>query len=134
MKAGIFDGSQIRELIRDAEFENSMNEVELEAWTAFVMLVNNFLSKNKARNYAELGTNMLTAFSNLGYNMSIKMHYLFSQMGCFPENRGSMSDEQEERVHQDMKKMETMYQGRIHDGRKCNTNVTKSYFLKIDLA
>ena len=30
LKAGNFDGPQIREIIRDAEFENTMNEVELE--------------------------------------------------------------------------------------------------------
>ena len=36
LKAGIFDGPQIRQLFRDPEFENSMNEVELEAWKAFI--------------------------------------------------------------------------------------------------
>ena len=30
LKAGIFNGPQIRQLIRDPKFENSMNEVELE--------------------------------------------------------------------------------------------------------
>ena len=30
-------------------------------------------------------------------------------MGWFPENLGSMSDEQGERFHQDMKEIETMY-------------------------
>ena len=35
LKAGIFDGPQIHQLIRDTEFENSMNKVELEAWTSF---------------------------------------------------------------------------------------------------
>ena len=35
---------------------------------------------------------MLTTFRNL--NMNIKMHYLFSHMGRFPENLGSMSSEQ----------------------------------------
>lgn len=112
LKAGIFDGSQIRQLIRDPEFKNSMNEVELEAWKTFVLVVKNFLGNNKARNYAELVNNMLTAFRNLGCNMSIKMHYLFSHMNRFPENLGSMSDEQGERFHQDMKEMETRYQGR----------------------
>ena len=77
LKGGIFDGPQVRQLIRDPEFENSMNEVELEAWKAFVLVVKNFLGNNKASNYAELVTNMLTAFRNLGCNMSIKMHYLF---------------------------------------------------------
>ena len=77
LKAGRFDGPQIRELIRDAEFENSMNEVELEAWKAFVLVVKNFLGNNKARNYAELVANLLTDFRNLGCNMSSKIHYLF---------------------------------------------------------
>ena len=112
LKAGIFDGPQIRQLIRDSEFENSMNEVELEALKAFVLLVKNFLGNNKARNYAELVNNMLTAFKNLGCNMSVKMHYLFSHMDRFPENLGSMSDKQGERFHQDLKEMETRYLGR----------------------
>ena len=93
LKAGIFVGPQIRQLIRDPEFENSMNEVEPEAWKAFVLVMKNFLGNNKARNYAEL-VNMLTAFRNLGYNTSVKMHYLFSHMDRFFENLGSMSDKQ----------------------------------------
>ena len=74
LKAGNCDG----QLIRDPEFENSMNEVELEEWKAFVLVVKNFLGNNKARNYAEFVNNMLTAFRNLGCNMGVKMHYLFS--------------------------------------------------------
>ena len=50
LKGGIFDGPQTRQLIRDPEFENSLNEVELEAWKAFVLIVKNFLGNNKARN------------------------------------------------------------------------------------
>ena len=99
LKTGIFDGPQIRQHIRDPEFENSMNEVELEAWKAFVLVVKNFLGNNKARNSAELLNNMLTAFKNLACNMSVKMHYLFSHMDRFPENLGSISDEQGERFH-----------------------------------
>ena len=112
LKAGIFDSPQIRQLIRDPEFENSMNEVELEAWKAFVLVVKNFCGNNKARNYAELVNNMLTAFIKLGCNISVKIHYLFSDTDRFPENLGSMSDEQGKRFHQDLKEMETGYQGR----------------------
>jgi len=43
--------------------------------------------------------------------MSIKMHYLFSHIDWFLENLGSMRDEQGERFHQDIKEMETRYQG-----------------------
>ena len=89
-----------------------MTKFELQAWKAFVLVVKNFLSNNKASNHEELIANMLYAFKNLESNMSIKMHYLFSHMDRFPENLGAMSDEQGERFHQDLKEMETRYQGR----------------------
>ena len=92
LKAGIFDGHQTWQLIRDPEFENSMKEVELGAWKAFVLVVMKFLGNNKARNYTELVNSLQTAFRNLGCNLSVKMHYLFSHMNRFPENLGSMSD------------------------------------------
>ena len=46
LKAGIFDSPQIWQLIRDPEFENSMNKVKLEAWKVFVLVVKNFLGNN----------------------------------------------------------------------------------------
>ena len=49
-------------------------------WKVFVLVVKNFLDNNKAINYTELVNNMLTAFRNLGCNMSVKMHYLFSHI------------------------------------------------------
>ena len=94
LKTCIFDGLQIRQLIRDPEFENSMNEVELEAWKAFVLVVKKFIGNNKARNYAELVNNMLTAFRNLDCNVSSKTHDPFLHMDRFPGNLGSRSDEQ----------------------------------------
>ena len=39
-------------------------------------------------------------------------NYLFSHIDRFPENLGTMSDEQRERFHQDIKEMEIRYQGR----------------------
>lgn len=97
----------------DPEFEKSMNKLELEAWKAFVLVVKNFLGNTKASNYEEVINNMLTAFKNLGCNMNVKMHYLFLRMDRFPENLGSMSDEQGERFHQGLRdiEMETTYQG-----------------------
>ena len=105
-------GSQVHQLIIDPEFEKSMTKLESEAWKVFVLVVKNFLGNNKASNYEKLITNVLYAFKNFGCNMSIKMHYLFSYIVRFPENLGAMSDEQGERFHQDIKEMETKYQGR----------------------
>ncbi|GBP17968.1 hypothetical protein EVAR_16910_1 [Eumeta japonica] len=36
MKEGIFVGPQIRELMKDSNFESTLNEAEQRAWTAFV--------------------------------------------------------------------------------------------------
>ena len=44
--------------------------------------------------------------------MSIKVHYFKSHLDSFSENLGSVSDEQGERFHQDIKVMECYYQGR----------------------
>nr|CAI5835337.1 unnamed protein product [Callosobruchus analis] len=112
LKAGIFDGPQIRQLIKDPAFKNSMNEVEGEACTSFVAVVEKFLGKHKSENYVEIVNKMLNSFKALGCNMSIKLHYLDSHLDRFPENLGDMSEEQGERFHQDIKIMEDRYQGR----------------------
>ena len=69
LKGGIFDGPQVRKLIRDPEFEKSTTKLEYEAWKAFVLVVKNFLGNSKASNFEELITNMLYALKNLGCNM-----------------------------------------------------------------
>ena len=43
--------------------------------------------------------------------MTIKMHFLFSNLDFFPENLGAESDEQGERFHQEMSEIERRYQG-----------------------
>ena len=48
--------------------------------------------------------------------MSIKVHFLHNHLDRFPANCGDVSDEQVERFHQDIKEMETRYQGRSNDG------------------
>ena len=111
-RAGIFDGPQIRQLIKDPDFVNSMNEAEKRAWSSFVLVVKRFLGNYKAGNYVELVNQMLEHFRELGCTMSIKVHYLHSHLDRFPENLGDKSEEQGERFHQDLKIMEERYQGR----------------------
>ena len=101
MKAGIFNGPQIRQLIKDTTFVKSMNEKEFKAWMSFVVVVKKFLGNYKA----EIVNCMLDNFRDLGCNMSIKIHYLHSHLDKFPENLGDYSEEQGERFHQDIKTM-----------------------------
>lgn len=112
LKAGIFDGPQIRTLVNDKDFLNHMTEIEAEAWTSFVSVVKNFLGNHKAAHYSEIVNQMLMNFEKLGVNMSIKIHFLHSHLDRFPDNLGDYSEEQGERFHQDIKVMEQRYQGR----------------------
>jgi hypothetical protein len=112
IKAGIFDGPQIRKLINDPNFTGSMTTLESAAWSGFVRVVRGFLSGDRASNYQEIVADMLTAFKNQGARMSIKIHFLFNHLDNFPENLVDTSEEQGERFHQDLKVMEKRYQGR----------------------
>jgi len=44
--------------------------------------------------------------------MSLKIHFLESHLGFFPENVGEVSDEHGERFHQDILALEKRYQGK----------------------
>ncbi|EEZ99611.2 hypothetical protein TcasGA2_TC002128 [Tribolium castaneum] len=112
INAGIFDGPQIRLLMKDNNFVQSMNDIESSTWVSFVNVVKNFLGNYKSENYVELVKNMLENFKKLGCNMSIKVHYLHNHLDKFPDNLGSYSEEHGERFHQDLKNMEERYQGR----------------------
>ena len=107
IKAGVFDGPQIRTLVRDKEFVNKMNDKERAAWLSFVEVTRSFLGNKNPDNYHVLVTTMLLAYRDLGCKMSIKLHFL--------------SDEQGERFHQDLVTMEHRYQGRwgrnMYNGR-----------------
>lgn len=112
IKAGVFDGPQIRQLIEDEHFIKTMSEIEKNAWLAFKDIVKNFLGNTRARNYFDIVQNLLESYKMLRCNMSIKLHFLHSHLANFPENLGDFSDEQGERFHQDLKVMEERYQGR----------------------
>ncbi|KAI6650030.1 hypothetical protein LOD99_6245 [Oopsacas minuta] len=101
-KAGIFEGPQIRKLLWDNSFKDSMNEEEKRAWQA----LSNFLGDKKASNYKELVTELVDSYHAPDCNMSIKIHYLRNHLDRFPDTQGDMSEEQGERFHQDIKVME----------------------------
>ena len=110
--AGVFNGPQIRELIRDPDFIHSMNPKEAAVWKSFVRVVKDFLGNTRAQNYERLVHRMLDVSRAQGCRMSIKVYYLHSHLDWFPENLGHMSDEQGERFHLDMATIEERYRGR----------------------
>ncbi|CAM1324756.1 Uncharacterised protein r2_g3359 [Pycnogonum litorale] len=103
---------KIRTLLRHPHFVTTMNAAEARAWNAFSDVVQNFLGNRKADNYQEIVEELLLSLQALGCRMSIKVHYLHSHLGKFPENLGDVSEGQGERFHQDIEVMEERYQGR----------------------
>lgn len=93
IKEGMFDGPQIRALLRDTHFENLMTEEELMAWKSFREVVNKFLGNNKDPDYKNIIEKLLTNYKNLGCLMSLKVHYLHSHVDRFPDNLGDFSEE-----------------------------------------
>ena len=111
VRAGIFDGPQIRTLMRVPAFVLHMTVVESSAWCSYISVVKEFLGKTKADCYQDIVKQMLTNFQALESRMSIKFHYLFSHLGRFPDNLGEVSEKQGESFHQAIKNMEMRYQG-----------------------
>ena len=112
VKIGVFDGSQIRTLVRDQAFFQARNDKEKATWWSFVDVKKNFLGNKKAENYDNLVGNMLSAFYYLGCKMSIKVHFLFSDLDKFSDNLEVVIEEQGGRFHQDLMAVKERYQGR----------------------
>ncbi|UYV78687.1 hypothetical protein LAZ67_16002391, partial [Cordylochernes scorpioides] len=110
IKEGIFVGPQIRELLQDRNFQNSLNKVEAAAWNSFRNVFKNFLGSVKVENYRDIVNDLLLSYKALGCNMSLKIHFLHSHLDFFPDNLGAVSDEHGERVHQYISSMEKRYQ------------------------
>ena len=111
-KAKIFDGPQVRTLLKDKDFMARMTAVEARAWVAFTNVVQGCLGGKKEDSYKEIVDELLLSLQGLGCRMSIKLYYLHSHLDKFPDNLGDVSEEQGERFHQDIKVMEDRYQGR----------------------
>lgn len=108
---GVFDGSQIRELMNDDEFEMRMTTNERAAWSSFKEIQKKFLGNNKDPDYKNIADRLLENYRKMGCLMNLKIHFLHSHIDYFPENLGDFSEEQGERFHQDLKDFERRYQG-----------------------
>jgi len=90
---------------------------EQRAWHAFRELVTGFLGNRRADNYKDLVEELLSSYQKLGYNMTVKIHFLSSPLEFFPKKCGSVSDEHGESFHQDISTMEGKYKG--NGGHQC---------------
>ena len=82
-KAGIFDWSQIRRLLRNEQITTSVNKKEHAAWESFKTSIQGFLGNIK---------DMLGPFEKLSCHTTVKPHFLNSHVDRFPGNLGDLSD------------------------------------------
>ncbi|CAH1640346.1 unnamed protein product [Spodoptera littoralis] len=96
----------------DPNFEKKVIDKEHDAWLSLKAVIKGFLGNHRAENAKKLVDDMLEAYKKLGCRMSLKIHFLHSHFSFFPSNLGTASDEQGERFHQDVQKLEERFQGR----------------------
>lgn len=77
-------GPQARKLIKDQIFPTHITEVEKAAWHSFIA----------EKQLCGFCRNDAYKLSSSWISMSLKVHYIFSHLHCFPENLGNMSEEQ----------------------------------------
>jgi hypothetical protein len=59
VKESVFSDPQIRQLISESTFTNSMNDLELQAWGLFKEVIIRFLGKFKDLQYQQIVKNVL---------------------------------------------------------------------------
>ena len=76
----LYDGPQSSKLLGDKHFPLSMNEVEKDAWDAFVKMINRFLGNTKAYALVENVSKLIDNLHKLSINMSINVHFLLGHL------------------------------------------------------
>ena len=78
----------------------------------FLRLSTTFWGAKRVPKDKELVQNLVKHCKILGAILSIELHYLSSPLEHFPENLGDVIDEQGLIFHQDIREMQSSYQGR----------------------
>jgi hypothetical protein len=78
MKEGIFIGPQITRLFEDKDLSTKLCCTKRRAWKAFENICKNFLSTGKEENSSEILGELISSYSVMGCNMSLKLHFLHS--------------------------------------------------------
>ena len=102
VKAGLFIGPQMKQMLPSQELENKMSAKEKDA----------FLGNHKSKNHKNIVQNLVKSFHAFGCRISLKMHFLDSHLDFFKDNLGDVSEEHGKRFHQDIATVEKRYQAR----------------------
>lgn len=79
-------GLDIRKIMKNEIFETKIKENEKQVWEALELVVTSFLRNKNDPDYKHIMEDMLEKFHVLRYKMSLKVHFLHSQLDYIPEN------------------------------------------------
>lgn len=75
---------------------------------ASIKFVDNFLGNTRRPDSKDIVQNLFKHFKNLGYNKSTKLYFSYSHIDYYMHNLSTVSKEQHERFHHNIKEMEKM--------------------------
>ena len=108
IKEGVFNGSDVRKVLLDDNFQSLLPAPHSLAWNSFRELFNNFLGNNRSPNHDQIFGQMIDHCNKAGCKMSLKVYFL----DFFPDSCGQFSEQQCERFHQDISVTENRYKGK----------------------
>ena len=63
------------------------------AWVAFKLVATKVLGNDRADNYMKLVSSLVDAYTCMGYNLSLELHFLDSQLDFLSPNCGEVNSE-----------------------------------------
>jgi len=111
IKEGVLVGPQIRQSMQDVKFEDQLSEVEKSARTTLKNTTTYFLVNHKAENHRNTLAEVVQSDKAMGYNTSLKVHFLDSHLRYFPENLGAVNKHGQQ-FHQGISTMEKRCQAK----------------------
>ncbi|XP_014779612.1 uncharacterized protein LOC106875835 [Octopus bimaculoides] len=90
IKGGIFIDPQIRELLKDDDFESALHRKKKAACEPFKLVAKRFLGNRREGNYKELMEKLIKAYKDMDCNMSLKIHFLDSHLDIFRRAVGQL--------------------------------------------
>jgi hypothetical protein len=64
--------------MQDKQFDEELNETEINTWFLFNRIHNDLLGNHKAVNYQNVVQELLTSYKAMGCNMSLRHTWIFS--------------------------------------------------------
>jgi len=75
-KGEIFVGTHSTQSFENQDFSTKLNSAERRAWKVFENVCRIFLNNEKAGYYSEIMQKLISSYSAVGCNMSLKLHVL----------------------------------------------------------